>query len=376
MALVANTPSAAARRAPRREPRHGAHNGGPGEARAGDPRDGRRTARPRHRDPDGTKIAAAAAAVDDPPTAPTTHRRPAYRRQPTRGRTRPARSAGRPRRRAPRRPPRRRPANSADRREPPEVVIHATADLLAATTAARLVTKLVDIQSTGPDPGCRADRRRRRHQVLAHLNDSPARDAVDWSRVEIFWGDERFVPSADPERNEKQAREALLDHVPVDPARVHAMAASDGEFGDDVDAAAAAYADIVDGRDGLDLVMLGMGDEGHVASIFPESPAVYDTRSVVAVRNCPKPPPTRISLTLPTIRRASRGVDHHRGREQGRCGRDGPRRGRRGGAAGRRRDRPVTDAVAAGPAIGVRAARRDLRVGVDRSILRRFATRP
>ena len=83
------------------------------------------------------------------------------------------------------------------------------------------------------------------------------------------------------------------------------MAPSDGDFGDDVDAAAAAYADLVDCQQGLDLVMLGMGDEGHVASIFPESPAVYDTRPAVAVRNCPKPPPTRISLTLPTIRRAS-----------------------------------------------------------------------
>ena len=60
--------------------------------------------------------------------------------------------------------------------------------------------------------------------------------------------------------------------------------------------------------------MLGMGPEGHVASIFPESPAVYDDRSVVAVRNCPKPPPTRISLTLPTIRTAPGGLDRHRGR--------------------------------------------------------------
>jgi 6-phosphogluconolactonase len=99
--------------------------------------------------------------------------------------------------------------------------------------------------------------------------------------------------------------DALLDRVKVDPARVHVMAASDGEFGDDVDTAAAAYADIVEGLDAIDLVMLGMGGEGHVASVFPESPAVYDTRSVVAVRNCPKPPPTRISLTLPTIRRAA-----------------------------------------------------------------------
>lgn len=187
----------------------------------------------------------------------------------------------------------------------PEVVIYSTPDLLAAATAARLITTLVDLQSTGRVPAVALTGGGVGIKLLVQLKESAARDAVDWSRVEIFWGDERFVPSSDPERNEKQAREALLDHVPVNPARVHAMAASDGEFGDDVDAAAAAYGDIIDGRAGLDLIMLGMGDEGHVASIFPESPAVYDTRSVVPVRDCPKPPPTRVSLTLPTIRRAA-----------------------------------------------------------------------
>lgn len=187
----------------------------------------------------------------------------------------------------------------------PEVVIHGSADLLAAATAARLITTLIDIQSTGRVPAIALTGGGVGTKLLVYLNDSPARDAVDWSQVDIYWGDERFVPAADPDRNEKGAREALLDHIALDPARVHAMAPSDGAFGDDVDAAAAAYADLIDSRDGLDLVMLGMGDEGHVASIFPESPAVYDTRTAVAVRNCPKPPPTRISLTLPTIRRAA-----------------------------------------------------------------------
>ncbi len=187
----------------------------------------------------------------------------------------------------------------------PEVVIHQTPDLLAATTAARLVTKLVDIQSTGRVPVVALTGGGVGISTLAHLNDSPARDAVDWSRVEILWGDERFVRSDDPERNAGQAMDALLSHVRVDPARVHVMAPSDGEFGTDVDAAAAAYADVVDGLTDIDLVMLGMGPEGHVASVFPESPAVYDNGSVVAVRNCPKPPPTRISLTLPAIRRAT-----------------------------------------------------------------------
>ncbi len=187
----------------------------------------------------------------------------------------------------------------------PEVVVHRDAAVLAAATAARLVTTLVDAQASGRIPRIVLTGGGSGIGLLAQLNSSPARDAVDWQRVELFWGDERFVPAADPDRNEKQARDALLDHVPLDPARVHAMAASDGEFGEDVDAAAAAYANILAEQSGFDVVMLGIGPEGHVASIFPDSPAVHDARSVVAVRNCPKPPPTRISLTLPTIRTAT-----------------------------------------------------------------------
>ncbi|MFI7116265.1 6-phosphogluconolactonase [Amycolatopsis sp. NPDC049868] len=187
-----------------------------------------------------------------------------------------------------------------------EVVVYENPDLLAAAAAARLVTRLVDVQAakgsasvvlTGGGTGI---------AILRELRDSSARDAIDWSRLDVYWGDERFVPADSDERNEKQAREALLDHVPLDPKRVHAMAPSDGEFGDDVDAAAAAYAEILTPEvPAFDIMLLGLGGEGHTASIFPESPAVYEKeRSVVAVRDCPKPPPTRISLTLPAIRRA------------------------------------------------------------------------
>ncbi|MBO0841367.1 MAG: 6-phosphogluconolactonase, partial [Sciscionella sp.] len=151
--------------------------------------------------------------------------------------------------------------------------------------------------------------------VLEQVRALPARDAVDWSAVELYWGDERFLPTGHPDRNETQARQALLDHVPVDPAKVHAMAASDGAYGDDPDAAAVGYAEVLAGAarpedhgdvPAFDVLMLGVGEEGHTASIFPSSPAVYESeRTVVAVRNCPKPPPTRISLTLPAIRRAT-----------------------------------------------------------------------
>lgn len=186
-----------------------------------------------------------------------------------------------------------------------EIVMHSTADMLAATTAARLVTRLVDVQSSGRVPAVALTGGGVGIATLAQVASSPARDAVDWTRVEIYWGDERFVPRDDAERNEKQARDALLDRVDLDPARVHPMAPSDGDFGDDVDAAADAYAAILGRQDHLDLVLLGMGPEGHVLSVFPDSPAVYDDRPVVAVRNCPKPPPTRISLTLPTARSAT-----------------------------------------------------------------------
>ncbi|OLT38511.1 6-phosphogluconolactonase [Saccharomonospora sp. CUA-673] len=198
---------------------------------------------------------------------------------------------------------------------PVATVVHPDADVLAAATAARLITALADAQAargsasvvlTGGGTGI---------ALLEQVRRSPARDAVDWSRLDVYWGDERFVPADDQERNEKQAREALLDHVPVDPARVHAMAPSDGEFGDDPDAAAEAYARILAERAGagggagavpeFDVLMLGLGGEGHTASIFPHTPAAHETqRSVVAVRDCPKPPPTRVSLTLPALRRA------------------------------------------------------------------------
>ncbi len=197
----------------------------------------------------------------------------------------------------------------------PQVVVHTDPQLLAAAVASRLVTTVVDAQAargsasvvlTGGGTGT---------AVLEALRTSAACMAIDWSRLDIFWGDERFLPGGHPDRNETQARAALLDHVDVDPGRVFAMAASDGPLGDDPDAAAVAYAEKLDARSlpdehgavpRFDALLLGMGAEGHVASVFPDSPAAYEQeRTVVAVRNCPKPPPTRISMTLPAMRHAA-----------------------------------------------------------------------
>ena len=105
------------------------------------------------------------------------------------------------------------------------------------------------------------------------------------------------------------ARAALLNRVEA--ARVHAIAGPDGPDGDDPDASAARYAAALAAAAGsgaevpaFDILMLGVGPEGHVASIFPESPAAHATGSVVAVRNSPKPPPTRVSLTFSAIQAA------------------------------------------------------------------------
>jgi len=135
---------------------------------------------------------------------------------------------------------------------------------------------------------------------------------VDWDRVHLFWGDDRFVPHDDDERNEKQAREALLDHVGIPDANVHPMPPSDGRFGGDLDAAARSYAEVLEAwaESGwstpvFDVHLLGMGGEGHINSLFPHTAAVRETgRMVVGVTDSPKPPPRRITLTLPAVRRS------------------------------------------------------------------------
>ncbi|MEU8037747.1 6-phosphogluconolactonase [Streptosporangium sp. NPDC049078] len=193
----------------------------------------------------------------------------------------------------------------------PTVITHRDADVLAKAVAARVIVRLVDAQSakgsahlvlTGGSVGI---------ATLAEIAASPARDAVDWRNVDIWWGDERFLPDGDPERNETGAREALLDQLDLDPARVHVMRGPDS--GMTAEESAEAYAEELrkaarpedhGPAPSFDLMMLGMGPDGHVASLFPGLPALHDTRPVVAVHDSPKPPPTRISLTLPVIQGA------------------------------------------------------------------------
>ncbi len=196
---------------------------------------------------------------------------------------------------------------------PPMVVVHRDAELLAQAVAARLVTALVDAQAahdsasvvlTGGGIGI---------ATLRTLRSSPARDAVDWGRLDVWWGDERFLPAGHPDRNETQARTALLDAVGCDPDRVRPMPSADGPDGDDPEAAAERYAALLAAAarpedhgpvPTFDVLLLGVGADGHVASLFPESPGVHDERPVLAVRGAPKPPPTRLSLGLAAVNAA------------------------------------------------------------------------
>jgi 6-phosphogluconolactonase len=196
----------------------------------------------------------------------------------------------------------------------PQVVVHRDKELMACAAAARLITKIVDAQASRGAASVVLTGGRNGNGLLAALAESPARDAVDWAHLDLWWGDERFLPDGDPERNITQAREALLDAVPLDPRRVHVTAPSDGEFGSDVEAAAAEYATELAAAAGpedharvpsFDVLMLGVGPDTHVASLFPGHPATRETvRTVVGVHGSPKPPPTRISLTFPAIRAA------------------------------------------------------------------------
>lgn len=145
-------------------------------------------------------------------------------------------------------------------------------------------------------------------RVLDALGTHPERSTVDWQRVRFLWGDERWVPEGDPERNDRLADEALFSAVAVDPALVHRIPAADSGF--TLEAAASAYARLVDDVDRIDLALNGVGEDGHVASLFPGREDLLrddpQTPVALAVRDSPKPPPERVTLSLPALRRADR----------------------------------------------------------------------
>jgi 6-phosphogluconolactonase len=145
-------------------------------------------------------------------------------------------------------------------------------------------------------------------RLLADANDS-FRDRIEWSAVHVFWGDERSVPPDHPDSNYRMAREALLDHVPIPAENVHRIPAEDP----DPQAAAARYdAELravlalpETGFPRFDLILLGLGPDGHTASLFPGNAAVHETQRRVIAPFVEKFNAFRITLTAPVINGAA-----------------------------------------------------------------------
>ncbi len=142
-------------------------------------------------------------------------------------------------------------------------------------------------------------------EMLYQFLSAEFRDEIPWGQVHLFWGDERYVPPDDPRSNYRTVEESLLRHVPIPAGNVHRMPTHFSK----ADEAAQAYERIL--RDyfpspwpRFNLVLLGLGDEGHTASLFPGSPALAEQeRWVLAVR-APAEPPLRLTLTLPALNHA------------------------------------------------------------------------
>ncbi|MEJ5365397.1 MAG: 6-phosphogluconolactonase [Desulfosoma sp.] len=144
--------------------------------------------------------------------------------------------------------------------------------------------------------------------MMAGFRTEPARDDENWSQWHVFWADERWVPWDSPESNYGRARRPFLDLVPIPAQQIHAVDCSLSPSD-----AAEHYESVLEnvlrpekGRaPQFDLILLGLGQDGHIASLFPDHPALQETlRWVLPVFDAPKPPPVRITLTLPVINQA------------------------------------------------------------------------
>lgn len=190
--------------------------------------------------------------------------------------------------------------------EPPGRVVLPGADDLAAEVAARFIVTV----SGAIDRHGRAAVALTAGSIMEKVWTQLARTAqdLDWSSVDVFWGDERFVASDSADRNDLPAEKLLFATAPFSAATRYSMPPAGGEFGEDLDAAAAGYADTLraarrpsdDGTvPSFDVVLLGIGPDGHCCSLFPDHPSSTDLSApVIAVRDSPKPPPLRLSLSF------------------------------------------------------------------------------
>lgn len=137
---------------------------------------------------------------------------------------------------------------------------------------------------------------RRCYETLRHL-------PINWEHVQIFFGDERCLPKGHDQRNDTMVLATLLDQVTIPSGNIHRIIAEKGAI-----VAAQEYSELLQHYPSLDLVLLGMGEDGHTASLFPGNPCVTSGDSAVAVFDAPKPPPERVSLGLLTLQKAGHRI--------------------------------------------------------------------
>lgn len=194
----------------------------------------------------------------------------------------------------------------------PEHVVFGSADELAADVAQRFTATVSDAVGSYGRAAVALTAGSIMEKVWSRL--AATAGDLDWSSVDVFWGDERFVAADSDDRNDLPAEKLLFGAEPFSAARRYSMPAAGGEFGDDLDAAAAGYARTLLGAKrpsdtgatpSFDVVLLGAGPDGHCCSLFPDHPSARDlSASVIPVRNSPKPPPLRLSLSFDGLNNA------------------------------------------------------------------------
>lgn len=176
---------------------------------------------------------------------------------------------------------------------------------LAVEVARRFLTLLTALQDEGRRPQVALTGGTFAQVLYEEVARQSAQASVDWTAVDFWWGDERFVPPDSPDRNAAQARAAFLDEVGA--TRVHEMPTSNSACSPEEGARAYEAQVRSADADRFDLVLLSMGPDGHVASLFPGSPqAAVTNRIAVGVTGSPKPPPERITLTFEALNRSDR----------------------------------------------------------------------
>lgn len=192
------------------------------------------------------------------------------------------------------------------------VLVHPDKPSLAASVAARFVTKLRDLLEEQPLAHIALTGGSMGAAVLSEVKNSPACASIEWGRVHFWWSDERWLAAGDPERNDRQAFDALLGTLTIPRENLHSFASSDAglsidEAADTFSAELRRFASAGLEYPQFDITFLGVGPDGHIASLFPHRSGIQvEDRTVIVVRNSPKPPAERLSFTRPVLNASQR----------------------------------------------------------------------